>query len=87
MNVEFFGPFDKLAEKRVHIALKDSILLKDLLWILADRYPGFARYCHTGNDGELSAHITIIRSGIHLKLSDRVNDKDTVSILLPATGG
>ena len=87
MIVEFFGPYDKLAEKKVRMTLEDSLKLKDVLMMIADRYPGLARYCHAGNDTALSSHMTIIRNGTHLKLADKVHDEDTLSFLLPATGG
>ena len=87
MIVEFFGPFDKLAEKRVEILLDAPIRTEAVLRMLADRYPDLAPYCRFENDALLNAHITVICKGMPLKLSDTINDDDTISILLPVTGG
>ena len=87
MIVEFFGPFDKLAEKRIEIRLKHPMATDELLRMLADRYPGFAKYCRLESDAALNAHVMVIRKGAPLKLVDEIEDNDTVSILLPVTGG
>jgi len=87
MIVEFFGPFEKLAEKQANIRLDAPMKADAVLRMLSDRYPGFARYCRLKNDAALNAHAMIIRNGVPLKLADQIQDKDTISILLPVTGG
>lgn len=87
MVIQFFGPFEQLAEKEVRIELKEPISTREMLQILASRYPGFARYSGKKNDVELSAHLMLIRNGAPLKLADRIEDTDCISIFLPVTGG
>ncbi len=55
--------------------------------MLASRYPALACYADKGNDAELSAHMMLIRNGAPLKLADRIEDTDCISIFLPVTGG
>jgi len=87
MVIKFFGPFEKLAEKEIRIELEEPISTQEMLQMLASRYPGFARYSVGRNDVELSAHVMLIRNGAPLKLADRIEDMDCISILLPVTGG
>jgi len=87
MVIKFFGPFEKLAEKEVRIELKKPISTQDMLQMLASRYPGFAPYSTKRDDAELSAHVMFIRNGASLKLTDKIEDKDCVNILLPVVGG
>jgi hypothetical protein len=87
MIVEFFGPFEKLAEKRLDIPLNAPTRLEHVLRMLSKRYPGFARYCRMESDAALNAHVTIIRNGQPVKLADKIDNKDKISILLPVTGG
>lgn len=87
MVIKFFGPFEKLAEKEARIELKKPISTQEMLQILASRYPGFTRYSDTKNDAELSAHVMLIRNGVPLKLADRIQNKDCVSIVVPVVGG
>jgi molybdopterin converting factor small subunit len=87
MLIQFFGPFEQLAEKEVRIDLKEPVSTREMLQMLASQYPGFARYSVTKNDAELSAHMMLIRNGAPLKLADKIEDGDCVSIFLPVTGG
>jgi molybdopterin converting factor small subunit len=87
MLVKFFGPFEKLAEKEVRIELEEPISTQEMLQMLASRYPGLARYSVQKDDAELSAHVMLIRDGIPLKLTDKIEDKDCVDIFLPVAGG
>jgi molybdopterin converting factor small subunit len=87
MLVKFFGPFEKLAEREVRIVLDEPISTKEMLQMLASRYPGLARYSMQKNDVELSAHVMLIRDGTPLKLADKIEDEDCIDILLPVAGG
>ncbi len=87
MVIQFFGPFEQLAEKEVRIELKKSVSTQEMLQMLASRYPALACYADKGNDAELSAHMMLIRNGAPLKLADRIEDTDCINIFLPVTGG
>lgn len=87
MIVEFLGPFEKLAEKRLDMPLIAPTRMEAVLRTLSKRYPGFARYCRIESDAALNAHVSIIRNGQPLKLADTIEDTDKISILLPVTGG
>jgi len=87
MVIKFFGPFEKLAEKEVRIELKKPISTQDMLQMLASRYPGLAPYSTERDGAGLSAHVMFIRNGAPLKLTDKIEDKDCVNILLPVVGG
>ena len=87
MVVEFFGPFEKLAEKRLDMPLVAPTPLKEVLKILSEHYPGFGRYCRMKSDAALNAHVAIIRNGQPVRLADTIEDTDQISILLPVTGG
>jgi len=87
MVIRFFGPFEKLAEREIRIELKKAISIQDLVKILASRYPGFASYSSATTNSELSAHVMFIRNGAPLRLTDRIENTDHISILVPVTGG
>ena len=87
MIVEFFGPYEKLVEKRLDMPLIAPTRLEDVLRTLSKRYSGFARYCRMESDSDLNAHVSIIRNGQPVKLADMIEDTDKISILLPVTGG
>jgi hypothetical protein len=87
MLVRFFGPFIKLAEQEVAIDLKKPISIRELITMLASRYPGFAQYAGREHDVELFAHIMFVRSGAPLKSTDKIYNEDQINVLLPVTGG
>ena len=87
MVIRFLGPFRKLAEREIRIELEEAISIQELVKILASRYPGFARYSGTKEYGELSAHVMFVRNGAPLKLTDRIENTDHISVLVPVTGG
>lgn len=87
MVIRFFAPFEELAEREVRIELEEAISTQELVTMLASRYPGFARYSAAREYGELSAHIMFIRNGAPLKLTDRIENTDHISVLVPVTGG
>jgi molybdopterin converting factor small subunit len=87
MVIQFFGPFEQLADKEVRIELKKPVSTREILQMLASQYPALARYPDRGNDAELSAHMMLIRNGAPLKLADRIEDMDCINIFLPVAGG
>jgi molybdopterin converting factor small subunit len=87
MVIRFFGPFENLAEKETRITLKEPISTGAMIQMLADRYPGFARYAAKQDDVDLGAHVMLVRNGAPLKLADTIEDADSIHILLPVTGG
>lgn len=56
MVITLYGPFDKLAEKKVRIQLGEPISTQEMIRMLAFRYPGFARYADKSDDAEPPAH-------------------------------
>lgn len=67
--------------------LKRPITVGELISLLSGRYNGFFPYAEKTTDPDISAHLTIIRDGRPLRLTDHVEDSDVLDFLLPVTGG
>lgn len=87
MRIHFLGPFAGLAGGQMEWDLPAPLTLRELIAQLATRHTGFARYAALDSDADLSAHICFLREGRALKLADRLQDEDTLQVLLPVTGG
>jgi molybdopterin converting factor small subunit len=87
MHLQFFGPFDKLIEREIHLDLNESITLAELIHLLSSRYDAFAQYGEKKTDADLSAHVVFLKEGRPLKLADNIENSDTVKVLLPVAGG
>jgi molybdopterin converting factor small subunit len=87
MHIQFFGPFEKISDNEVEFELTCPTTLREFISIVAFRYPGFKRYVNMKNDSSLSAHISFLRDGKLLKLSDQLQNQDNIQVLLPVTGG
>jgi len=87
MLIRFFGPFEKLVGKEVHINLTRKSSLSSVISLLRDQYAGLTPYLEYRGDADLSYHIMFVKDGRPLKLDDRLCDHDTLQVLLPVTGG
>jgi hypothetical protein len=87
MVLRFYGPFLKMAEPEADIALLEPVPLRELIRILANRYPALRSYAAYETDEALGAHAAFVAHGRVLKLSDPVDDSDEVNVLLPMVGG
>ena len=87
MRIQFFGPFENMAESDVWLEIQEPLNLAGVLGILKKRYKGLERWADKTSDAELSAHVMFLRNGKPLKLQDNVSNKDHIQVLLPVTGG
>ena len=87
MIIEFFGPFQKIAEKETRIEVEAPITLAELLERLQYQYPKLKPLLMKETYAELSAHVMFIKNGEPIKLNDVLIDEDIIQVLLPVTGG
>lgn len=87
MILKFYAPFDRLVGREARVELEEPLSLRDLLIRLRERHPGLAPYIHEDRDHAISAYVSFLREGKPVALDDLVEDRDTIEVLLPATGG
>lgn len=88
MKVRFFKPFDELAGKEeIDLDLKGPVQVKELLEMLEKRVPSFKTYVRKERDEILNFFVVLVRGSEILKLTDLVQEKDTIKVLPPISGG
>ena len=88
MKVRFFKPFDELAGKEeIDLDLKGPVQVKELLGALEKRIPSFKPYIRKEGDEVLNFFVVLVRGSEILKLTDLVQEKDTIKVLPPISGG
>ncbi len=88
MKVRFFKPFDELSGKEeIDLDLKGPVQVKELLGALEKRVPSFKPYIRKERDEVLNFFVVLIRGSEILKLTDLVQEKDTIKVLPPISGG
>ena len=88
MKVRFFKPFDELAGKEeIDLDLKGPVQVKELLGMLEKRVPSFKTYVRKERDEILNFFVVLVRGSEILKLTDLVQEKDTIKVLPPISGG
>ncbi len=88
MKVRFFKPFDELSGKEeIDLDLKGPVQVKELLAMLEKRVPSFKPYLRKEGDEVLNFFVVLIRGSEILKLTDLIQEKDTIKILPPVSGG
>lgn len=87
MRILFFGHFEKLFGKELHLHMKRTIILQELINQLSSQYPGFAYFAEKKTDVDLSAHVMFLKDGRPLRLIDSIKNDDIVQVLIPAMGG
>jgi len=88
VKVRFFKPFDELSGKEeIDLDLKGPIQVKELLGAITQRIPSFEPYLRKERDEVLNFFVVLIRGDEILKLTDWVQQKDTIKVLPPISGG
>jgi molybdopterin converting factor small subunit len=88
MKVRFFKPFDELSGKEeIDLKLEGPIRVKELLGFIEKRVPSFKPYLHKERDEILNFFVLLVRGDEILKLTDWVQEKDTIKVLPPISGG
>ncbi len=88
MKVRFFKPFDELAGKEeIDLDLKGPVQVKELLGMIEKRIPSFKPYVGKERDEILNFFVVLVRGSEILKLTDLVQEKDTIKVLPPISGG
>ena len=88
MKVLFFKPFDELSGKEeIDLSLKGQIRVKELLGIIQKKVPSFKPYLQMERDEILNFFVLLVRGDEILKLTDWVQEKDTIKVLPPISGG
>ena len=88
MKVRFFKPFDELSGKEeIDLDLKRPMPVKELLGIIAEKFPSFKPYLRKEKDEILNFFVVLVRGDEILKLQDVIYDGDMIKILPPISGG
>jgi len=88
MKVQFFKPFDELSgREEMDLNLKEPRKVKEILGMIEKEVPSFRRFLQKEKDEVLNFFVVLVREGEILKLNDTVQNKDTVKIFPPISGG
>ena len=87
MRIYFFGPFKVMFGREMELEFQGNLSLREFIDLFASRHKGFASIASFDKDSSLSAHICFLRRGRLLKLDDRLQNEDTLQVLLPVSGG
>jgi len=88
MKVRFFKPFDELSGRdEIDLDLKSPVKVKELLAMIERVVPTFQKFLRKDKDEVLNFFVVLVRGDEILKLNDTVQDRDTVKILPPISGG
>jgi hypothetical protein len=87
MVLKFHMPFSTMAQPEAVITLKEVVSLRELIGLLAAKYPALGRYAEFQTDEALGAHVAFVANARALKLVDSVADTDQVDVMLPMVGG
>jgi molybdopterin converting factor small subunit len=88
MKVRFFKPFDELSDRdEIDFDLKEPVKVKEVLGMIEKKVPTFQRFLRKEKDEVLNYFVVLVRGDEILKLNDTVQDRDTVKVLPPISGG
>jgi len=88
MKVRFFKPFDELSgREEIDLDVKGPVQVKEFLGVLEERVPSFKPYLRKEKDEILNFFVVLVRGSEILKLTDLVQEKDTIKVLPPISGG
>ena len=87
MLIRFFDNLQNLAEEELVLELKEPLPLRELLKLLAMKYPGLARYAEKEPTADPPPYIVFTRDTRPLRFHELVSDKDVLFAYVPAAGG
>jgi molybdopterin converting factor small subunit len=88
MKIRFFKPFDELSGRdEIDLDLKGPVKVKEVLGMIEKEVPSFRRFLRKEKDEVLNFFVVLVRGDEILKLNDTVQNRDTVKILPPISGG
>ncbi len=87
MKVRLLGPFDKALQGELRLPTEGALTLRELVRELSARSETFRSLEKAAGDAELGAHVNFVCRGRLLRLDDRIEQDDTVYVMLPVTGG
>ncbi len=87
-KIWFFKPFDEISgQQEIQIDSRSPLQVKDLLKILAEKFPSFQNYVKKEGNEVTNFFAVLVRGNEILKLKDMVYEKDVLKILPPVSGG
>ncbi len=88
MRVRFLKPFDGLSgNEEIDVDLRGPIQVKELLGAIAKSVHPFESCLHKERDEVLNFSVVLLRGDEILKLTDWVQENDTITVLPPISGG
>ncbi len=87
MRFEFFGILKQMAGSPLQVAQEEPVQLRDLLGPLSTRLEEFVPYGCETTEAQLLSNLSFIRDGMMLRMEDRIDNDDSILVILPATGG
>lgn len=87
MRFELFGALRHMAGPDIEVATVEPVQLGDLLEPLAERLGRLVPYGPETTEAQLLSNLSFFRGGRMLRLADRIEADDIITVILPATGG
>ena len=88
MIFRFIGPLKHLAgSEQLEVPLRAPAQLQGLLGSLATRLDRLIPYGAKTTEAQLMANLSFFKDNRMLRLIDRIEDSDTIVVILPPTGG
>jgi len=88
MKIRFFKPFDELSGRdEIDLDLEKPVKVKEILGMIEKKVPPFQKFLRKDEDEVLNFFVVLVRGDEILKLDDTVQNRDTVKVLPPISGG
>ena len=87
--IKAFPPCDQWlgGERRIALTVDEGLKVKDLLTLLASRYPAFRPLLKRDEDESFRSQMIIVQNGHLLKQDDVVGPEAEIELLPPMAGG
>ncbi|MDW7772840.1 MAG: hypothetical protein SCH71_08125 [Desulfobulbaceae bacterium] len=87
IRFELFGTLEHLTGPNFEIVVEGPVLLRDLLGPLADRLGQLVPYGTETTEAQLLSNLSFFMGRKMLRMEDRIDADNTITVVLPATGG
>jgi len=88
VRVRLAFPYRKLVgREEVELDLDSPAKVREILRMVAERYPGFKEYADKGTDEQIATHMVVLLQDKVLRLEDLVEAGATIQIMAPIAGG
>ncbi|MDH7500782.1 MAG: MoaD/ThiS family protein [candidate division NC10 bacterium] len=88
VRVRLAFPYRKLVGRdEVELDLDSPAKVREILKMVAERYPGFKEYADKGTDEQISTHMVVLLQDKVLRMEDVVESGATLQVMAPIAGG